>query len=93
MILALVIWGCFAFLLLADYGPEYGDRPLCHGPLVGPASRDRRCTDDALHQWPAMMAVLALAVIITVTAAATTVYAKVLHRLTHRETPGAKPQG
>ncbi|AXE22156.1 hypothetical protein C0216_00710 [Streptomyces globosus] len=92
MILALVVWGWFAFLLLADYGPDYGDRPLCPGPLVGPVSEDTRCEDDAMRQWPALMGVLALAVITTVTAAATTVYAKVLFRLARRGGPGVTPQ-
>ncbi|MFG3350277.1 hypothetical protein ACGF1Z_35130 [Streptomyces sp. NPDC048018] len=91
MILALVIWGWFAFLLLADYGPEYGGRPVCPGPLVGLASKGGRCADDTLRQWPAIMGVLALAVITTVTAAATTVYAKVLLRLAHRPGGSAHP--
>ncbi|GGT41027.1 hypothetical protein GCM10010207_46490 [Streptomyces atratus] len=45
MLLALVIWGWFAFLLLADYGPEFGDGALCRGPLVGPPSEVSLCRD------------------------------------------------
>ncbi|WP_405711051.1 hypothetical protein OG264_19510 [Streptomyces xanthophaeus] len=91
MLLALVVWGWFAFLMLADYGPEYRDRPMCRGPLVGPLSEDRECR-DALREWPALLGILALAVIVTVTAAATTVYAKVLSRLAHRDWTGGRPQ-
>ncbi|MCX5147985.1 MULTISPECIES: hypothetical protein [unclassified Streptomyces] len=91
MLLALMIWGWFAFLMLADYGPEFDHRAICRGPLVGPLSNDRQCRDE-LHQWPALLGVLALAALATVVAAATTVYAKVLFRLAHREGPGAQPQ-
>jgi hypothetical protein len=45
-----------------------------------------------LRQWPALLGVLALAVIVTVSAAATIVYAKALPRLAHRDGPGARPQ-
>ncbi|MGW7436790.1 hypothetical protein [Streptomyces sp. NPDC054849] len=91
MLLALVIWGWFAFLMLADYGPEFGDKAMCRGPLVGPSSEDSLCR-DALRQWPALLGILALAVIVTVSAAATLVYAKVLSRLAHRDRPGVRPQ-
>ncbi|MFD7915162.1 hypothetical protein ACFV30_31315 [Streptomyces sp. NPDC059752] len=91
MLLALAIWGWFAFLMLADYGPEFGDRALCRGPLVDPSSKDSLCR-DALRQWPALLGILALAVIVTVSAAATIVYAKVLSRLAHRDGPGVRPQ-
>ncbi|MFE4451758.1 hypothetical protein [Streptomyces sp. NPDC056796] len=91
MLLALLLWGGFAFLMLADYGPEYGDRAMCRGPLVGPVSDDLRCRDE-LRQWPALLGITALAVVVTITAAATTVYAKVLSRLERRTVPGARPQ-
>ncbi|MFI5671216.1 hypothetical protein [Streptomyces sp. NPDC051704] len=91
MLLALAIWGWFAFLMLADYGPEFGDRALCRGPLVGPSSEDSLCHDQ-LRQWPALLGILALAVIVTVSAAATIVYAKVLSRLAHRDGSGVRPQ-
>ncbi|MGW3205806.1 hypothetical protein [Streptomyces sp. NPDC001135] len=85
-LLALVMWGWFAYLLLADYGPEnsaYGEtRSACRGPLIEPASADTVCGEDHLRQWPALLGFLALAVLPTVLAAATTVYAKVLSRLT-----------
>ncbi|MDH2393380.1 hypothetical protein QCN29_32375 [Streptomyces sp. HNM0663] len=91
-LLALVIWGWFAFLMLVDYGPEFGNGPMCRGPLVGPSSEDVLCRDP-LRQWPALLGILALASIATVTAAATTVYAKVLSRLARRDEPGVRPQG
>ncbi|NML53163.1 hypothetical protein HHL19_30360 [Streptomyces sp. R302] len=80
LILALLLWGWFAFLMLADYGPMYGDRAKCRAPLVGPASGDVLCR-DALREWPALLGILALAVIASVVGAATRVYAKVLGRL------------
>ncbi|MFE6833381.1 hypothetical protein ACFVFI_00850 [Streptomyces sp. NPDC057705] len=92
MLLALAVWGWFAFLMLADYGPEFGDRALCRAPLVDPSSsEDTRCSDP-LRQWPALLGILALAAVVTVSAAATIVYAKVLARLAHRDGPGARPQ-
>ncbi|MFE0646262.1 hypothetical protein ACFW2Y_32355 [Streptomyces sp. NPDC058877] len=87
--LALAIWGWFAFLMLADYGPEFGHGALCRGPLVGPLSEDAVCR-SSLRQWPALLGVLALAVIASVLAAATTVYARVLSRLDRRD---GLPQG
>ncbi|MEU9946509.1 hypothetical protein [Streptomyces lavendulae] len=91
MLLAMVLWGWFVFLMLADYGPEFGERAMCRGPLVDPSPKDSLCR-DALRQWPALLGILALAVIVTVSAAATIVYAKVLSRLAHRDGPGARPQ-
>ncbi|MFJ6612989.1 hypothetical protein ACIQPT_22235 [Streptomyces sp. NPDC091289] len=95
MFLALVVWGWFAFLMLADYGPEYGDRALCRGPLNGPLSENGHC-DSELRQWPALLGILGLAVLASVIASATMVYAKVLARLARpagRDEPGARPQG
>ncbi|MFD4870023.1 hypothetical protein [Streptomyces sp. NPDC058412] len=91
MLLALAIWGWFAFLMLADYGPESGGKALCRAPLVEPSSKGLACRDE-LRQWPALLGILAMAVIVTVTAAATIVYAKVLSHLAHRDGPGAGPQ-
>ncbi|KPI21117.1 hypothetical protein OV450_7674 [Actinobacteria bacterium OV450] len=92
MLLALALWGGFAFLMLSDYGPESGGRAACRGPLAGPSTRDAVCRDDALRQWPALLGVLALTLVATVTAAATTVYAKVLARLAPEEGPAVRPQ-
>ncbi|MEU3053820.1 hypothetical protein [Streptomyces griseus] len=92
MFLALVVWGWFAFLMLADYGPESYGRARCRGPLIGPLSESPLC-QSALRQWPALLGILALAVLATVIAAATMVYAKVLSRLDCRAGPGATPQG
>ncbi|MFI5666192.1 hypothetical protein [Streptomyces sp. NPDC051704] len=97
MLLALAVWGWFVFLLLADYGPEVssyqGSRSLCRGPFVDPSPQERVCRGDALRQWPSLLAILALAVVATVTAAATTVYAKVLARLAHSGGSRVNPQG
>ncbi|MCC0093393.1 hypothetical protein K7B10_00970 [Streptomyces flavotricini] len=97
MLLAMVVWGCFAFLMLADYGPEVpsyqGSRSLCRGPFVDPSPQERVCRSDELRQWPSLLGILALAAVATVIAAATTVYAKALARLDHSEGTRAKPQG
>ncbi|MFJ3200535.1 hypothetical protein [Streptomyces sp. NPDC086989] len=93
MLLALALWGGFAFLMLADYGPESGGRAVCRGPLAGgPSTRDAVCRDDVLRQWPALLGVLALTLVATVIAAATMVYAKVLARLAPEEGPAVRPQ-
>ncbi|WP_371588824.1 hypothetical protein [Streptomyces virginiae] len=97
MLLAMLIWGCFIFLMVADYGPEVssykGTHAVCQGPLGDPSPQDRDCRSDELRQWPALMGILALASLATVTAAATTVYAKVLSRLAHNDGAGVRPQG
>ncbi|MFD6971568.1 hypothetical protein [Streptomyces sp. NPDC059979] len=85
MLLAMMIWGSFAFLMFADYGPEVssyqGPRSLCRAPLLEPWPQERVCRRDELRQWPSLLGILALAAVVTVTAAATMVYAKVLARL------------
>ncbi|WP_405451029.1 hypothetical protein [Streptomyces erythrochromogenes] len=93
MIMALVIWGWFAFLMFADYGPEQGSRSLCRGPFVEPSPQDRVCRSDEMRQWPTLLGILALAAVATVTAAATMVYSKVLLRLAHGEASGPRSQG
>ncbi|WP_282692849.1 hypothetical protein [Streptomyces sp. CC208A] len=80
LILALLLWGWFAFLMLADYGPTYGESAKCRAPLVGPPSGDVLCR-DSLREWPALLGIAALATITSVVGAATRVYAKVLARL------------
>ncbi|MFC9425372.1 hypothetical protein [Streptomyces sp. NPDC056987] len=89
MLLALVIWGVFAWLLIADYGPDYRGRPMCRGPLIELPSDSFRCR-DAWREWPALLGVLALAVLATVVAAATTVYERLLSRLAGRNNPTAQ---
>ncbi|MFI1154847.1 hypothetical protein [Streptomyces sp. NPDC020817] len=97
MLLAMLIWGCFIVLMVADYGPEVssykGTRAVCQGPFVDPSPQDRVCRSDELRQWPALMGILALALVATVTAAATMVYAKVLARLAHSDGSGVRPRG
>ncbi|WP_327732461.1 hypothetical protein OG749_45760 [Streptomyces nojiriensis] len=96
MLLAMLVWGCFIFLMVADYGPEVssykGAHAVCQGPLGDPSPQDRICRSDELRQWPALMGILALASLATVTAAATMVYAKVLARLAHSDGSGVRPQ-
>ncbi|MFB6999350.1 hypothetical protein ACFCXF_14895 [Streptomyces virginiae] len=96
MLLAMLVWGCFIFLMVADYGPEVssykGTHAVCQGPLGDPSPQDRVCRSDELRQWPVLMGILALASVATVTAAATTVYAKVLARLAHSDGSGVRPQ-
>ncbi|MFD3701007.1 hypothetical protein ACFWUZ_33575 [Streptomyces sp. NPDC058646] len=96
MLLAMLVWGCFVFLMVADYGPEVssykGTHTACQGPLGDPLPQDRICRSDELRQWPALMGILALASVATVTAAATMVYAKVLARLAHSDGSGVRPQ-
>ncbi|GGX66492.1 hypothetical protein GCM10010510_08360 [Streptomyces anandii JCM 4720] len=89
LLLTLALWGLLAFLLLASYGPEVEAYPgvkegMCKGPLLARFPRPDDCLGDQWRQWPALLGVTALAVISTVVAAATTVYAKVLSRLTHQ---------
>lgn len=96
MIMAMVIWGWFAFLMFADYGPEVsssqGTRSVCRGPFVEPSPQERVCRSDEMRQWPMLLGVLALAAVATVTAAATMVYSKVLSRLAPSEASGARSQ-
>ena len=86
MLLAMLAWGVFAFLLFAEYGPEsgrYASGKLCQSPFSDPMPEYRDCREDAWRQWPSLMAIAAVATVLTVTAAATTVYAKVLTRLAY----------
>ncbi|SMF16131.1 hypothetical protein [Streptomyces sp. Amel2xC10] len=87
--LALALWGLFCFLMLADHGPETssysGTGTLCRGPLLDPDPSHEICREDDLRQWPALLGILALALLMTITAAATTVYAKLLNRLARAE--------
>ncbi|OXY86546.1 hypothetical protein BEK98_44590 [Streptomyces diastatochromogenes] len=87
-VLAAAMWALLYFLLAADYGPEVttdrGSESLCQAPLLNPWPDNHICQTDHLHQWPTLLGILALAVIPSVAAAATTVYAKLLHHLAHR---------
>lgn len=91
MLLALVMWGVLLFLLLADYGPQIhsydGTESLCRGPLIEPSPTNNECGHDELRQWPALLGILALAVVPTVVAAATTVYAKLIKAIGKLPTP------
>ncbi|MFE3824129.1 hypothetical protein [Streptomyces sp. NPDC059092] len=75
--------------MIADYGPERSGRPICRGPLIELPSDSFRCR-DAWREWPALLGVLALAVLATVVAAATTVYERLLSRLARQNNPAAQ---
>ncbi|MGW3494138.1 hypothetical protein [Streptomyces sp. NPDC001020] len=96
LLLAVLAWAWFAYLMLASYGPEItsGDstRQLCDGPLVDPFPRSDECRADELRQWPALLGVLALTVVLTVIAAATTVYTQLLTRLAEASGSGRTPE-
>ncbi|AJE42007.1 hypothetical protein [Streptomyces nodosus] len=59
--------------------------PRCKGPPLDPFQQDRACRSE-LRQWSALLGILALSLIVTVVAATTAVYAKLLSRLAR--TPG-----
>ncbi|MEV5988724.1 hypothetical protein AB0L85_27585 [Streptomyces sp. NPDC052051] len=91
--LAVLAWAWFAYLMFASYGPEVGSwsstaQQLCQGPLVDPFPQNEECRAYELHQWPALVGVLALTTVVTVIAAATTVYAQLLTRLSEAPGPG-----
>jgi hypothetical protein len=85
ILLALLAWAWFAYLMIASYGPDITGgsttRQLCDGPLVDPFPQSEKCRTYELRQWPALLGVLALTVVLTVVAAATTVYTQLLSRL------------
>ncbi|WP_143064561.1 hypothetical protein [Streptomyces colonosanans] len=97
IMLAVLAWAWFAYLMLASYGPETSSwgsttRQLCDGPLVNPFPRNNECRADELRQWPALLGVLALTVVLTVIAAATTVYTQLLSRLAEASGSGRTPE-
>ncbi|MEV6838641.1 hypothetical protein AB0N17_29705 [Streptomyces sp. NPDC051133] len=71
------MWGWFLYLLLIGY--EAGGVE-CRAPLFHPAQDYSPC-DSGMRQWPVLLGVLALAVVPTVIAAATMLYAKILYRI------------
>ncbi|MEU6216774.1 hypothetical protein ABZ845_04530 [Streptomyces sp. NPDC047022] len=85
-VLAIALWITFIVLLLTSYGPEIdsysGARDnMCKGPLFASPRPSEECLSYQWHQWPALLGVSALAVLLTITAAATAVYAKILTRM------------
>ncbi|MCN9241406.1 hypothetical protein NGF19_11505 [Streptomyces sp. RY43-2] len=86
IMLAMLAWAWFAYLMLASYGPEVSSwsstaQQLCDAPLSNPFPQSDKCRTYELHQWPAIIGVLALTTLLTVLAAATTVYTQLLTRL------------
>ncbi|WP_432247916.1 hypothetical protein ACRAR1_08730 [Streptomyces sanyensis] len=81
---AVAAWVWFAYLMVTDYAsPSGGD--MCRGPLIDPAYTEYERCRDSLRQWPALLGVLALAVVTSTVAAATLVYSRVLYRLARRD--------
>ncbi|MGX4690409.1 hypothetical protein [Streptomyces sp. JNUCC 63] len=79
---ALLMWGLFAVLMLASDSPDASaDGRGCQGPLIAALQEEGPACDDGMRQWPVLLVVLVLALIPTIVAAATTVYAKLLGRL------------
>lgn len=90
LLLAAAIWGWFGYLLLAPWGPEVTGSTgtperLCQGILIEPLPGNNACHNE-LRQWPPLVGILALAAITSIAAAATTVYALILSRLTRSGT-------
>ncbi|MEU9985469.1 hypothetical protein AB0E10_01450 [Streptomyces sp. NPDC048045] len=74
---AIGMWCWFLYLLL--FGYEAGGVE-CRGPMFH-AAQDYSPCDSDMRQWPVLLGVLALAVIPTVIAATTMLYAKLLYRI------------
>ncbi|WP_112465408.1 hypothetical protein [Streptomyces triticisoli] len=81
---ALLMWGVFAMLMLASDSPDAsgsaGGRG-CQGPLIAAFQERGAACEGGMRQWPVLLGVLVLALIPTIVAAATTVYARLLSRL------------
>ncbi|MDI3417945.1 hypothetical protein [Streptomyces luteolus] len=93
--LAAAVWVWFAYLMLGGYGPEdtstSGSDFVCQGPLIDPLPGNNVCHSE-LRQWPVLLGILALAVITSVAAAASSVYAMVLSRLGRSGAPSTPSQ-
>ncbi|MYU23331.1 hypothetical protein [Streptomyces sp. SID8352] len=82
LVVAPALWLCLAVLMPSSYGPEsYAGEPRCEGPLMAPFQRPGHGCDSELRQWPAPLGVLGPATLASVVAAATTVHARLLGRL------------
>lgn len=86
VLVAMVMWDVLAVLMLSSYGPDASSwdsaaEPRCKGPPLAPFQRDSSVCHSELRQWPALLGLLALAVIPTIIAAAVAVYAKLLSRM------------
>ncbi|MFJ9818111.1 hypothetical protein ACIRU3_23165 [Streptomyces sp. NPDC101151] len=76
-LVAISMWCWFLYLLL--FGYEAGGVE-CRAPLFH-AAQDYSPCDSGMRQWPVLLGVLALALIPTVIAAITALYAKLLYRI------------
>ncbi|WP_250404697.1 hypothetical protein [Streptomyces cellostaticus] len=84
---AIGMWCWFLCLMLIGY--EAGGVE-CRAPLFH-AEQDYSPCDSGMRQWPVLLGVLALAVIPTVIAAITTLYAKLLCRIASSPKQNAHP--
>ncbi|MDQ8706835.1 hypothetical protein RCO28_30840 [Streptomyces sp. LHD-70] len=94
MLLAAAAWGWFGYLMLAPWGPtdmSSTSELLCRGVLIEPLPGNNECHSD-LRQWTPLLGILALAVITSVAASATTVYSMVLSRLARSDGPSIPSQ-
>ncbi|MES4887187.1 hypothetical protein [Streptomyces sp. NPDC096012] len=77
MLAAIGMWVWFLYLLF--FGYEAGG-VKCRAPMFH-ADQDYGPCDSGMRQWPVLLGVLALAMIPTVIAAITSLYAKLLYRI------------
>ena len=88
--LAMLAWGWFGYLLVGSYGPDSGGS--CGSPLDNPFPESDVCRAAEMHQWPAIVGVLGLTVVLTVLAAGTTLYRHLLSRLAEASGSGRTPE-
>ncbi|MBP2049277.1 hypothetical protein J2Z21_002208 [Streptomyces griseochromogenes] len=86
VLVAICMWVWFLFLLLFEY--KAGGGIKCKAPLFRDAEGYGAC-NSGMRQWPALLGVLALAVIPTVLAATTTLYSRLLYRMAGLENQNA----
>ncbi|WP_330302317.1 MULTISPECIES: hypothetical protein [unclassified Streptomyces] len=77
VLVAIAMWVWFLYLLLVPHESPSGAR--CHAPLFDLAGQTGGCYAE-MRQWPALLGILALAVVPSIVGAATTLYAKILFR-------------
>ncbi|MFC7263481.1 MULTISPECIES: hypothetical protein [Streptomyces] len=77
VLVAIAMWVWFLYLLLVPHESPSGAR--CHAPLFDLAEQTGGCYAE-MRQWPALLGILALAVVPSIVGAATTLYAKILFR-------------
>ncbi|WP_406013925.1 hypothetical protein OG520_18735 [Streptomyces sp. NBC_00984] len=78
MLVTIGMWVWFLFLLLVPYD---AGGTSCQAPLFHPAQENGGACRSDVRQWPVLLGVLALAVLPTLVAAVTSLYAKLLFRI------------